>query len=103
MKSKADIDIATEVLLEREQQDFKWGEQNWPQGSPLPSFVEAEYKRLCEEAAKAGTLSWRDILLEEVYEFACETDVVKRRAELIQVAAVAIAAIGSIDRNELGL
>lgn len=70
-----------EVLNERKLQDKKWGEQN-----------HHPYK-------------WLSILGEEVGE-SCkavlEDSPLQYREEMIQVAAVAIAAIESLDRNELG-
>jgi len=69
-----------EVVLERENQDIKWGAQNH-----FP-------------------LGWLAILMEEVGETskeACEGNMVNYRKEMIQVAAVAVAAIESIDRNLL--
>ena len=80
-----------DVVMERDQQDGKWGEQNH------------------------APIEWLSILSEEVGECSemankshwCngprESSVYLRdmRAELVQVAAVAIAAIESLDRNEL--
>ena len=45
-----------------------------------------------------GAHSWDAILLEEVFEALAEADPVRRRAELVQVAAVAAAEIEAIDR-----
>lgn len=79
-----------DVLVERDRQDAKWGEQNH---SPV---------------------AWLAILMEEVGEAAheiCNASIdpyipeerpfwlAKLRRELIQVAAVAVAAIESLDRN----
>ena len=47
---------------------------------------------------ESGAHSWDAILLEEVFEALAESDPVRRRAELVQVAAVAAAEIEAIDR-----
>lgn len=83
--------VLTEVELERARQDQMWGEQNH---SPLV---------------------WLPILLEEVGEVAealnewthgtlsQKREAVKQyRTELIEVAAVAVAAVESLDRMNLG-
>jgi hypothetical protein len=49
--------------------------------------------------AAEKTLKWVDILEEEVAEAAAESDPAKLRAELVQVAAVAVAWIEAIDRR----
>ena len=72
------FDILEEIKSERQKQDSKWGEQNH------------------------ATLKWNAILGEEVGEVAksiLEGDLKNYREELIQVAAVAVAAIESLDRN----
>ena len=56
-------------------------------------------KRLTDARAKAGTLTYRDIFLEEVFEAMAEHNPDKLRAELIQCAAVAIAWAEKIDRD----
>lgn len=69
----------TSVLMERERQDAKWGEQNHSRDR------------------------WFTILGEEVGE-ACEASLehadMSYRAEMVQVAAVALAAIESFDRSK---
>lgn len=56
-------------------------------------------RRDCEMAATSGRLSWRHILREEFHEALNESDPVLLRAELVQVAAVAVKWIDAIDRN----
>lgn len=114
-------DVATtgvldEVFDERERQHAKWGEQNHPDGtggepsatrslSDVEALREirrrhaAETKRLCDAAAAEGRCTWRLILREEVDEAVAEDDPEKLRAELIQVAAVAVSWIEAIDRR----
>lgn len=65
------------VLAERQRQDAKWGEQNHPPGT------------------------WLVILMEEVGEASqavLEMDWNSYREEMVQVAAVALAAVESCDR-----
>lgn len=96
--------ILTEVQDERKRQDAKWGEQNHPNGTGYEF-----YKRLCDDyrmdydlQSSSDELTWDTILLEEVYEALSEDDQAKLRAELLQVAAVAVAWIECIDRRAAG-
>lgn len=114
--------IAVEVLAERDRQDRKWGEQDHPDGtgssttplslidehlpttSGFADLAEAwEFRTAAEAATSAaardGKVSWRDILLEEVFEALAEVEASKLRAELVQVAAVAQAWVRAIDRR----
>lgn len=50
-----------------------------------------------------GTVTWRDILTEEVFEAYAENDPLDVRAELVQVAAVAVKMIDAIDHSPSGL
>lgn len=114
-----DMRIAQDVLNERVLQDLKWGEQNHPDGTaPLrhPLYATDEYisgpiiQALAEDLATAaktatnsrlndGSVTWADVLLEEVFEALAEDDPEKLRTELIQVAAVAQQWVGAIDRR----
>ena len=102
--------VIAEVAAERERQDAKWGEQNHPDGTgptwPLviAPMVNAETarilaQRMCQSAARHGSVTWQHILGEEFVEALAEEDPVKLRAELVQVAAVAVAWIEAIDRR----
>jgi len=90
-----------EVFYERGAQDARWGEQNHPDGTGLPTDkASANFARLITDTnAKEGRLTFRDILHEEVAEAFAETEPNKLRAELIQVAAVAVAWVEAIDRR----
>jgi NTP pyrophosphatase (non-canonical NTP hydrolase) len=73
--------VIIDVVLERESQDRKWGVQNH------------------------GPAMWGAILAEEVGEAAkafLEDDIDGYRAELVQVAAVAVAAVECYDRHRAG-
>jgi hypothetical protein len=97
------IAIFNEVHAERERQDEKWGEQNHPIRPPDMSATFRElsigFINTCDRKAKAGTVTWYDILLEEVFEVFADPEAELQRAELVQVAAVAISMIECIDRN----
>lgn len=100
--------VLYEVARERGRQDAKWGEQDHPDGTgpkvywvPISSSAECvveDARYTCQFKADRGEVTWRDIALEEVAEAftATGTDL---RAELVQVAAVAVAWIESIDRR----
>jgi hypothetical protein len=90
---------------ERERQFAKWGPQHHPDGTGRAGDNDNErlYKALCEARAKAGRVTWRDILLEETYESLAETSPGKLRKELVQVGAVAAAWIEDIDSRDAKL
>jgi hypothetical protein len=93
--------VLADVDNERTAQDIVWGEQNHPDGTGLPYDTEtAEAAReRCQQSAAMGTVTWREILFEEVWEAMAEADPVKLREELVQVAAVALAWVEAIDRR----
>jgi hypothetical protein len=96
--------VLDEITVEREDQDERWGEQNHPiliDPDWVYSYLARaeDWKEHNDASANAGALGWDGILLEEVYEALSETDPEKRREELIQVAAVAVAAVESEDRR----
>lgn len=111
--------VLADVWNERAKQDAKWGEQNHPDTFPrVPSaerterirygghadYWKAENARRIKVLTERGAPSdrnaaWDGILLEEVYEALAESNAAKLRAELVQVAAVAVAWIEAIDRR----
>lgn len=96
------VGITNEIILERRAQDEKWGEQNHPDGTG------GEYNKwlaqgcidATNEAAEDGSITWKHILREEYAEAMAESDPVRLREELIQVAAVAAAWVEAIDRRD---
>lgn len=101
--------VLDEVFNERVNQDMKWGQQDHANGTgldtldgPTGGFAELakEAKLRCDTAAKFGTLTWEHILTEEYLEALAESDPKRLRAELIQVAAVAVSWIEAIDRKQ---
>jgi hypothetical protein len=88
------------IRVERERQDEKWGEQNHRDGTGYSYERDREnYRKACQQAAAEGVVAWVDILLEEVYEAAAETDPEKLATELIEVAAVAVQWFDAIVRR----
>lgn len=94
--------VLGEIRAERARQDERWGEQNHPDGTDGGLFFAERrdyHRRVCQEYAAVGGLTWRHILDEEVHEAYAETDPAKLRRELVQVCAVAVAWIEAIDRR----
>ena len=92
--------VLLDVANERGRQDEKWGQQSHPDGTSREYKAVAEAsKRLCDARHKQGVGTWRDILKEEFHEAMAETSPPALRAELVQVAAVAVAWIEAIDRR----
>lgn len=98
--------VLAEVDTERTRQDAKWGQQDHP-------FVRVGLRYLCMSGAEGARYrcdkrfsekkgSYADILLEEVYEAIDADSEADARAELVQVAAVAVQAIQAIDRRQGG-
>lgn len=95
--------VLYEVGHERLKQHVKWGEQNWPDGTGGSTFQFAakDFRSACQFAfEETGTGTYRHILLEEVYEAMAESDPEKLKTELIQVAAVAVAWVEKLLREE---
>lgn len=95
---------ATEVLVElaaeRARQDDKWGQQDHPDGTgPLALEWALRAKEMCQQAHQDGDQTWALVLEEEVAEACAEDDPHRLRAELVQVAAVAVAWIEALDRR----
>ena len=89
-----------DVVAERGRQDHKWGpptDREDGTGGVVWEQLAESAKAQTDFAARAGTLTWRHILTEEVREAYAESDPVKLRAELIQVAAVAVKWVRMID------
>lgn len=93
------IDAASLVRLKREKNRLKWGEQNWPDGTgPTTERIarRAAAQARVDAGMKAGTVTYRDILAEEVFEVDCEEAPELVLAELVDVASVAMDWIDSI-------
>ncbi len=89
-------DVADELVA----QVAKWGVQARPDGTSTSNSPYAEAaKAATDKAAENGTLTWADILSEEVLEAFSETNHDALREELVQVAAVAISWAEDIDRR----
>jgi hypothetical protein len=90
-----------EIMQEHERQDEKWGEQNHPMLStafPRDKIVNMRnaYQQVNDEKTKK---CWFSIFMEKILEVSIETDPIKQREEMIQVAAVAVQIIERLDRR----
>jgi hypothetical protein len=96
-----DEEILMQAFIERARQRVLWGVQSLPNGTARHDDwqVSEFYKRVTDANDKDGTLSWRDVLLEEVFEALAESDTEPLREELIQVIAVAVAWISDLDSD----
>ncbi|WP_223167374.1 NUDIX hydrolase [Nonomuraea sp. SYSU D8015] len=93
--------VLGDVAAERAAQDEMWGMQELPDGTGggRTAADSGRARQETETAAGDGTLTWRHILAEEVLEAFAEADRDRLRAELVQVAAVAVKWIQSLDRR----
>lgn len=117
--------IESEVRVEMMRQDEKWGQQNHadgtgPQSHPLAlaggaanpgpchisaasllsgAFTANTDERFHPKDGSTPSGTWKDVLLEEVFEALAEDDEVKLQTELIQVAAVAEQWVAAIRRR----
>lgn len=88
------------ISNERKAQDDKWGVQSHPDGTVNDEWAHRRAniaKAWVAESVAANDLTWYDILIEEVYEAAAETEPEKLKAELIQIAAVCAAWVQDIE------
>lgn len=103
MERTAETEAALEdVAAERARQRARHGEQRLEDGTGLEPWdeVERDEARLrCDRATLAGRVTWRHVLEEEVAEALAESDPEQLRAELVQVAAVAVQWIEALDRR----
>ena len=94
--------VLYDVADERQRQRQRWGLQTLPDGTGSEPWDETERdaaRQRCDRATLAGTLTWRHVLEEEVSEALAETDRELLRAELVQVAAVAVQWVEALDRR----
>lgn len=93
--------VLLDVRAERLRQHERFGEQSLPDGTGSARQADnrdvAQY--WCELSTRSGSLAWRDVLDEEVAEALAESDPGRLRAELVQVAAVAVQWIEALDRR----
>lgn len=95
-------EVLEEVLAEREAQDLKWGQQDHDDTDDDSGMWHAPLHEL-EQAARRSLEwdgpTWAAILLEKVGEAFTTSTQADLRAELVQVAAVAVAWVEAIDRR----
>lgn len=109
-------EVLVELFNERQRQDKKWGQQNHPclnqdllnsKGGCVPLQMTMYYeipsekraKLMCDSTFKNNKGTYAHIALEELSEAISAFDVIKRREELVQLAAVTVAWIEKIDRD----
>lgn len=93
--------VLGQVAAERKRQDRKFPDQTLPDGTGERFVGRANLNRAtCDLADATGELTWTHILEEEVAEALAETDETLLRAELLQVASVAVRWIEDIDRRQ---
>lgn len=107
--------VLKEVAAERKSQEARWGEQNHHDGTGPNTLMfgmrmpeEHTYADMRKRATditdsrtSMGMVSYGDIFLEEVFEAMAESDQDRLREELVQCAAVAVAWVEKIDRDQL--
>lgn len=96
-------DVLDDIHAERIRQDEKWGIQHHLDGTSNDEFsrlLRDAARTACVNADAQGKATWWDILYEEVMEASAEEDWRKLRAELVQVAAVAVAWIEDGDQRQ---
>lgn len=91
--------VLRDFAVERQRQIVKWGPQVHPNGTGRmgDDGLAGMYRDICDRNAREGQGTWRDILLEEVFEAIAESDDAKLRVELVQSGAVITAWIEAID------
>ena len=95
-------EILGQINEERFLQDTRWGGQNLNIKNPgwyAYHELAEEAKMICDATFQEGTISWHEILLEEVAEVFAEDDPEKQAEGLIQVAAVCVSMIECLKRN----
>ena len=102
---RKEVENLARVISERARQERKFPHQSLPSGTG--SGQDASHAKLCRRlndwSMGHGGLTWRGVLLEEVYEALAEDDVQCAEhliEELTQVAAVALRWIRDIQRRQ---
>lgn len=94
--------ILDDYIDERCRQEEKFPDQHLPDGTGDSVFRREKRdhaRQITDRKAAEGTVTWKDVLVEEVLESFCEVDAIPLRAELIQVMATAGRWIEDIDRR----
>jgi hypothetical protein len=93
MNETKTVAVVNEVINERKRQEEKWG----PQNHNPPEWLMI----LGEEVGEANKAALEARFAGEYYASDKPSGLAAYRTELIQVAAVAVAMVESLDRNEL--
>lgn len=102
--------ILRDVLTERMNQQKKWGYQNFPFTKPgiQPSMLPGVYllppeqsaKHMCNIQEITKSLTYGHLIVEELVEAIVAPTPEQQRQELIQLLAVILQCVESIDRNK---
>ncbi|REE94940.1 NUDIX domain-containing protein [Thermomonospora umbrina] len=92
--------VLTDIAAERAAQDTLWGVRDLPDGTGDRYGERAEEaEREAAAASSEGRLTWRLLLTEEFWEALAESEPERLREALVQVAAVAVQWVQSLDRR----
>lgn len=94
--------LLQEMLAERDRQAGRFPAQRLPLGTGREHWhrLATHMKDAIRRSVEDGTLTWADVLREEMYEVLAETDPQRIRKELIQLAAVALRVVEDIDQGD---
>jgi hypothetical protein len=98
--------VVKDILEEREENQKRWGEQNYPMKSNDAGWNKhlkreaVQARDWCKFAFERGEGTWYNVLREEFCEVFAEDEPEKQYQELKQVAAVCIAAMEYIRRKK---
>lgn len=92
--------VLADIAAERLRQDEKFPDQHLPNGTQANLYnatVARQKQDMTQAKADRGTVTWLDVLVEEVAEATAEHEPTPLREELIQVAAVCVRWIEDIE------
>ncbi len=93
--------VTDDVWAERDRQLKKRGIQERASGTgSFYNFALGAARAEYDRGIREGNLTWLDILREEVFEAFVERDIVKLKAELVQVMAVSASWLLDLDRRQ---
>ena len=101
--SKACQIVLDEVLDDRRFTHSYHNERNLPDGTGefyAPEALRAA--RNVTQQRKQGSLTWRDLMIDEAIRATCQTDPEDLRDELVELASLVVEWIEAIDRREGG-
>lgn len=107
---KATARVLLDVAAERTRAEELFPDQHLPDGTPenahrigaakaleLAEHTRDMFRKVCQDKAAHGTVTWWDVVREEFYEAGAETNPQNLRDELVQLAAMVVRWIEDID------